>query len=75
MLQWFGSCFALAPGGTFFLLSSTLFGGLFALSIFTSLSGLLFADGAGALVAADCLRVTHWIEPLAACFVGTLAAR
>ncbi|EIQ80079.1 hypothetical protein SF123566_8446 [Shigella flexneri 1235-66] len=75
MLPWFGSGFALAPGGTFFLLSSTLFGGLLTLRVFPSFSGLLLADGAGAFVAANRLRIAHRMEPLAAFFVGALPAR
>ncbi|EHV57902.1 hypothetical protein ECDEC6B_2554 [Escherichia coli DEC6B] len=75
MLQWFCSSFALAPGSPLFLLSSTLFGRLFALSIFTGFSGLLFPDCAGALITADGLRVSHRMKPLAAFFVGALTAR
>lgn len=48
---------------------------LLALCILPGFSGLLFADGAGALVAADYLAVTDRMEPLTAFFVGALTAR
>lgn len=75
VLQRFNCCFALAPGGSLFFLCGALFGRLLALCRLPDLSGLLLADGAGAFVAANRLRIAHRMEPLAAFFVGALPAR
>ena len=48
---------------------------LLALRILPGFFGLFFADGAGALVTAYGLGVSRRVEPLAAFFVGALAAR